>query len=77
MNQLIDLIVIGAGPAGFMAAITAAEQGLSSVLILEATKKPLEKVRISGGGRCNVTHSCWDSLSLVENYPRGSKALIG
>ena len=43
-----------------MAAITAAEQGVRQVLVLEGTPEPLQKVRISGGGRCNVTHACWD-----------------
>ena len=52
--------MIGGGPAGFMAAITAAERGVGDVLILEATPEVLTKVRISGGGRCNVTHACWD-----------------
>ncbi len=72
-----DLIVIGGGAAGYMAAITAAEEGASSVLLLEATEKPLEKVRISGGGRCNVTHACWNPSFLVENYPRGRLPLLG
>ena len=49
-NYQVDLIVIGGGPAGFMGAITAAEEGVSSVILLEATAKTLEKVRISGGG---------------------------
>ncbi len=60
-----------------MAAITAAENGLSPVVLLEATSKPLEKVRISGGGRCNVTHACWDPRDLVMNYPRGRLPLLG
>ena len=54
------MAIVGGGAAGFMAAITAAESGLSSVLILESTPNPLEKVRISGGGRCNVTNACWE-----------------
>ena len=57
--------------------ITAAERGLASVLLLEATSKTLEKVRISGGGRCNVTHACWDPSDLVTNYPRGKLSLLG
>ncbi len=69
--------MIGGGPAGFMAAITAAERGVRDVLILEATPDVLTKVRISGGGRCNVTHACWDPLELVGHYPRGSKPLRG
>ncbi|MCT0218810.1 NAD(P)/FAD-dependent oxidoreductase [Synechococcus sp. CS-1329] len=72
-----SLVVAGGGPAGYMAAITAAEQGLAGVLLLEATPQPLGKVLISGGGRCNVTHACWDPLALVGHYPRGSRALRG
>ena len=60
-----------------MAAITAAEQGLRQVLVLEATPKPLQKVLISGGGRCNVTHACWDPAELSSHYPRGSRPLRG
>jgi len=69
--------VIGGGPAGYMAAITAAEQGLRQVVVLEATPEPLQKVRISGGGRCNVTHACWDPAELSSHYPRGSRPLRG
>jgi predicted Rossmann fold flavoprotein len=71
------LVVAGGGPAGFMTAIAAAEAGLRDVLILEATAEPLHKVRISGGGRCNVTHACWDPRALVGHYPRGGQALRG
>ncbi len=60
-----------------MGAITAAEEGLNSVAIFESTSKTLEKVRISGGGRCNVTNACWESKDLARNYPRGEKALLG
>ena len=56
--MLSDLVVIGGGASGFMGAITALEHGLGSVVILESTSKVLEKVRISGGGRCNLTNSC-------------------
>ena len=69
--------MIGGGAAGFMAAITAAEQGVKRVLVLEATPELLSKVRISGGGRCNVTHACWDPAELVGHYPRGQRALKG
>ncbi|MGC6482955.1 MAG: NAD(P)/FAD-dependent oxidoreductase [Synechococcus sp.] len=72
-----DLIVIGGGPAGYMAAITAAELGVQQVLVLEGTPEPLQKVRISGGGRCNVTHACWDPGELVTHYPRGRRPLQG
>ena len=70
-----QLIVVGGGASGFMGAITAAELGTSSVLILEASARYLEKVRISGGGRCNVTNSIWNPSELVQNYPRGSVQL--
>tara|TARA_Y100001968_G_C19431896_1_gene757527 strand:- start:1064 stop:2251 length:1188 start_codon:yes stop_codon:yes gene_type:complete len=60
-----------------MAAITAAEQSSISVLILESGFKPLRKVLISGGGRCNVTNACSDTRELINNYPRGGKPLFG
>jgi predicted Rossmann fold flavoprotein len=72
-----SVVVAGGGPAGYMAAITAAEAGITGVLVLEATAEPLHKVLISGGGRCNVTHACWDPLDLVAHYPRGAQALRG
>ncbi|WP_413677654.1 NAD(P)/FAD-dependent oxidoreductase [Prochlorococcus sp. MIT 0916] len=75
--MISDLVIIGGGASGFMAAITAISNGLRSVVILEGTSKVLEKVRISGGGRCNLTNSCWDISNLVRNYPRGAKQLIG
>jgi predicted Rossmann fold flavoprotein len=71
------VVVAGGGPAGFMAAITAAEAGVPDVHILEATSEPLHKVLISGGGRCNVTHACWDPRALTGHYPRGGRALRG
>ncbi len=72
----VDLIVVGGGAAGYMGAIAAAESGVNSILILEATKNVLHKVSISGGGRCNVTHECWDPKNLVINYPRGQLPLL-
>lgn len=61
-----------------MSAITAAETCPdAAVTIYEATDQPLDKVRISGGGRCNVTHNCFDPAELVNNYPRGRKELRG
>ena len=72
-----SVVVAGGGPAGYMAAIAAAEAGATGLLILEATPEPLHKVRISGGGRCNVTHACWDPRALVGHYPRGGQALRG
>ena len=70
------IIVIGGGAAGFFAAINAAElHPNSKVIILEKSNKLLSKVRISGGGRCNVTNHCFEVNELVKNYPRGSKEL--
>ena len=60
-----------------MAAIAAAEAGVVDVHILEATPELLHKVLISGGGRCNVTHACWDPRALAGHYPRGSSPLRG
>jgi len=77
---LLALISIGVPmgfASGFMGAITAISNGLRSVVILEGTQKVLEKVRISGGGRCNLTNSCFEISNLVNNYPRGEKQLLG
>ncbi len=72
------VIVLGGGAAGFFGAITCAEQNPhAQVILLEAGQEVLAKVRISGGGRCNVTHACFDPALLVQNYPRGGKALRG
>lgn len=74
----MNIIIIGGGAAGFFAAIRLAERyPKASVMILERGKEVLQKVRISGGGRCNVTHACWTPKELVKFYPRGSKALLG
>lgn len=74
---MYDLITIGGGAAGFFGSITAAENGASKVLILEKSPNLLGKVKISGGGRCNVTHHCFDPKELSKFYPRGEKSLIG
>ena len=73
------IAVLGGGAAGFFAAITCAEAlGKSgSVTLFEATPHLLAKVRISGGGRCNVTHSCFEPTELVKKYPRGGRELLG
>lgn len=77
MNPM-KIVVIGGGAAGFFGAITCAKtHPHTRVTLLEAGRKPLEKVRISGGGRCNVTHACFDAAVLAQNYPRGGKALRG
>ncbi len=72
------IVVIGGGAAGFFGAITAAETNSNvEVIIVEKSPNILSKVRISGGGRCNVTHNCLDPNILVNNYPRGYKELLG
>lgn len=74
----VRVIVIGGGAAGFFGAIAAAEaHSQARVTLLEAAAEPLAKVRISGGGRCNVTHHCFEPATLVQHYPRGGKALRG
>src|SRR4051812_49403208 len=70
--------IIGGGASGFFAAMAAKEASPEAeVILLEKTAKVLSKVRVSGGGRCNVTHSCFEPKQLIENYPRGSKELLG
>ena len=72
-----EIVVIGGGAAGFFGAIHAAQFPHTSVTLIEAGRQPLAKVRVSGGGRCNVTHHCFEPSQLVQNYPRGGKALRG
>lgn len=73
---VFDLIVIGGGAAGFYGAIQAGElHGGLKILILEKSNKLLSKVRVSGGGRCNVTHHCFAPVKLARHYPRGEKLL--
>ncbi|TAE57202.1 MAG: NAD(P)/FAD-dependent oxidoreductase [Nostocales cyanobacterium] len=74
----MQIVVIGGGAAGFFGAIACAEENpQAQVTLIEASRKPLAKVLISGGGRCNVTHACFSAAELVQNYPRGNKALRG
>lgn len=76
--MLYDVIIIGGGAAGFFTAITLGEQNKTlKIAIVERGKEVLSKVRISGGGRCNVTHACFDPKELTQFYPRGSKELLG
>lgn len=78
MNQNFDIIIVGGGAAGFFTAINVVEKNPKlKVAILERGKQVLEKVRISGGGRCNVTHACFEPNELVKYYPRGEKELRG
>ncbi len=72
-----QIVIIGGGAAGFFAAITAAENfPAAKIIILERGADVLQKVRVSGGGRCNVTHHCLDARELVKNYPRGSREML-
>jgi predicted Rossmann fold flavoprotein len=78
MNSKYDIIIVGAGAAGFFTAINIVEKNSKlKVAILERGKEVLTKVRISGGGRCNVTHACFIPNDLVKFYPRGEKELRG
>ena len=78
MNQDFDIIIVGGGAAGFFSAINIVERNPKlKVAILERGKEVLSKVRISGGGRCNVTHACFEPNELVKFYPRGEKELRG
>jgi predicted flavoprotein YhiN len=82
MNQQptapMRIAVIGGGAAGFFAAISAAEANATAkISVFEKSPHFLAKVKVSGGGRCNVTHSCFEPKELVTRYPRGSKALLG
>ncbi|RTZ00772.1 NAD(P)/FAD-dependent oxidoreductase [Flavobacterium sp. RSP49] len=78
MNQNFDIIIVGGGAAGFFTAINIVERNTKlKVAILERGAEVLQKVRISGGGRCNVTHACFEPNELVKFYPRGEKELRG
>jgi predicted Rossmann fold flavoprotein len=74
----LRVVVVGGGAAGFFAAIACAEKNpTAAVTLYEATAHPLAKVRISGGGRCNVTHACFEPRELAKRYPRGGRELLG
>ena len=77
-SDSLSIVVVGGGAAGFFGAIACASQHPNArVTLLEAARQPLAKVRVSGGGRCNVTHACFEPALLVQHYPRGGKALRG
>jgi predicted Rossmann fold flavoprotein len=77
-SDILDVAIIGGGAAGFFAAINIKLFDKDkNVKIFEASDKLLSKVKISGGGRCNVTNACFDQKELVKNYPRGEKELLG
>ena len=78
MTQKIDVIIIGGGAGGFFTAINLAENNPDlKIVILERSSEILSKVRISGGGRCNITHAQFIPKELTYNYPRGEKELLG
>src|SRR4051812_48546536 len=79
MAEQLRVMVVGGGAAGFFGAIAAAEAlgPRGHVTMIEATAHPLAKVRVSGGGRCNVTHACFEPRELVKRYPRGGRELLG
>ena len=78
MSRTYTIAVAGGGAAGFFAAITCAESiSDCEVVLLEKSPELLAKVMISGGGRCNVTHACFDPKKLVAYYPRGHRELLG
>src|SRR5271170_1577837 len=71
------IVIVGGGAAGFFAALACAEmRSGAEILIFEKTSQFLSKVKISGGGRCNVTHACFDARDLTARFPRGGRALI-
>ena len=70
------LVVVGGGAAGFFCAVNAARLYPSlEVMILEKSNHLLSKVRVSGGGRCNVTHACFSIAEMIKKYPRGASFL--
>jgi predicted Rossmann fold flavoprotein len=75
---LTTIAISGAGAAGYFAALRLAElRPDARIVLLEKGTHPLAKVKISGGGRCNVTHACFEPRLLVEHYPRGQKEMLG
>ncbi|MET6991321.1 NAD(P)/FAD-dependent oxidoreductase [Sediminicola arcticus] len=75
---MYDVLIIGGGAAGFFAAIHIAEKNPElKIVLLERGKEVLTKVKVSGGGRCNVTHAEFDPGELINHYPRGDKELLG
>src|ERR1043165_4586657 len=71
------IVIVGGGAAGFFAALACAEANhAAEIIILEKTSQFLSKVKISGGGRCNVTHALFNEREFATRYPRGERALI-
>jgi len=72
------VLIVGGGAAGYFGSITAAQRHPNlSIVIAEASERPLQKIAISGGGRCNVTNACFDIKELTKSYPRGQRELLG
>jgi predicted Rossmann fold flavoprotein len=72
------VVILGGGAAGFFAAANLGQMAAGiNIMLVEQGREVLQKVKISGGGRCNVTHACWDPADLVKYYPRGEKELLG
>ena len=77
-NGQPKVAIIGGGAAGFFcAAILSETIPAHNIIIFERAENVLQKVKISGGGRCNITHACFEPKELVKNYPRGTKELLG
>ncbi|HCO82527.1 MAG TPA: aminoacetone oxidase family FAD-binding enzyme, partial [Arenibacter sp.] len=75
---MFDVIILGGGAAGFYGAIHIAERNPKlKIAILERGKEVLTKVKVSGGGRCNVAHAEFDPKEITKNYPRGERELVG
>lgn len=78
MKTQFDTIIVGGGAAGIFAAINiAAKNPQHKIVVLEKSQNLLSKVKVSGGGRCNVTHACFEPKELIKFYPRGNKELLG
>ena len=78
LKTQFDTIIVGGGAAGIFAAINiAAKNPQHKIVVLEKSQNLLSKVKVSGGGRCNVTHACFEPKELVKFYPRGNKELLG
>ena len=73
--ETFDAVIVGAGAAGLFCAGVAGQLGVR-VLVIDHADKVAEKIRISGGGRCNVTHSCFEPREFATRYPRGERALL-
>src|SRR5690606_1540059 len=75
-KKMKKIAIIGGGAAGFFTAANLGKVLGNQTVLFEQSSAPLQKVRVSGGGRCNVTHACFDPKELVEFYPRGKKELL-